>query len=112
MTSSPLLSSGGGGKKSFFARHEYLTVFLVGLFVSFVMFLPALIMGAAVFGAYELLSVYLSAQSRLNAVILCAGPIAVGVVVYFVCVVVLKSIKKEDCLLLPKGEKIAKLLKL
>lgn len=74
--------------------------------------LPALIMGAAVFGAYELLSVYLSAQSRLSAVILCAGPIAVGVVVYFVCVVVLKSIKKEDCLLLPKGEKIAKLLKL
>ncbi|MBQ4101324.1 MAG: YfhO family protein [Oscillospiraceae bacterium] len=49
MTSSPLLSSGGGGKKSFFARHEYLTVFLVGLFVSFVMFLPALIMGKGLF---------------------------------------------------------------
>ena len=73
---------------------------------------PALIMGVAVFGAYELLSAYLSADSRLSAVILCGAPIAVGVVVYFACVVVLKTIKKEDCLLLPKGEKIAKLLKL
>jgi len=29
-----------------------------------------------------------------------------------VCVVKLKAITKEDCMLLPKGEKIAKLLKL
>ena len=37
---------------------------------------------------------------------------AVGAVVYFVCVVLMKSITREDCLLLPKGEKIAKLLRL
>ena len=44
--------------------------------------------------------------------LLCGVPIMVGVVVYFVLVVVCKAITKEDCLLLPKGEKIAKLLKL
>ncbi len=74
--------------------------------------LSALLMGAAVFGVYRLLSSYLSADSRLSAVILCGVPVMVGVVVYFVCVILLKAIKKEDCMLLPKGEKIAKLLHL
>ena len=37
---------------------------------------------------------------------------AVAVVVYAVSAVWLKSITREDCLLLPKGQKIAKLLKL
>ena len=74
--------------------------------------LSALLMGAVVFIVYRLLGFYLSADSRLSAVILCGVPVAVGVVVYFVCVVLLKAIKKEDCLLLPKGEKIAKLLHL
>ena len=38
--------------------------------------------------------------------------IAVGVAVYVICVIKLKAITREDCLLLPKGEKIAKLLHL
>jgi len=33
-------------------------------------------------------------------------------VVYFVAVVVFKAITREDCQLLPKGDKIAKLLHL
>ena len=37
---------------------------------------------------------------------------AVGVVVYCFTAVRLQVITREDCLLLPKGEKIAKLLKL
>lgn len=45
-------------------------------------------------------------------VLLCAIPVGVGVVVYAVAAVVLKVITKEDCLLLPKGQKIAKLLRL
>ena len=45
-------------------------------------------------------------------VLLCGIPIAVGVVAYVVGIVLFKTIKREDCLLLPKGEKIAKLLKL
>ena len=74
--------------------------------------LPAAIMGICVFGVYYLLAQFLSTDSRLSSVILCGIPIFVGVVVYFTCVVLLKTIKKEDCLLLPKGEKIAKLLRL
>ena len=51
----------------------------------------------------------LGMDSRL---ILCGAPIAVGVVVYALAAVKLKVITREDCLLLPKGEKIANLLKL
>ena len=51
----------------------------------------------------------LGLDSRL---ILCGAPIVVGVVVYCFAVLKLKAITREDCLLLPKGEKIAKLLKL
>ena len=72
--------------------------------------LPAAIMGVAVYGSYWGLTKLLGEDgSRL---ILCGAPIAVGVVVYCLAVVLCKSITKEDCALLPKGEKIAKLLHL
>lgn len=74
--------------------------------------LSVAIMGASVWVVYRVLSGFLSAASRLEAAILCAGPIMVGVAVYFICVILFKAIKKEDCLLLPKGDKLAKLLKL
>ena len=51
----------------------------------------------------------LGITSRL---ILCAIPVGVGIVVFLIAAVILKVITREDCLLLPKGEKIAKLLKL
>ena len=72
--------------------------------------IPALVMGVVVFFCYRALVALIGIDgSRL---ILCGAPIAVGVVVYFVCVVLMKSITREDCLLLPKGDKIAKLLRL
>ncbi|MBQ8797758.1 MAG: polysaccharide biosynthesis protein [Oscillospiraceae bacterium] len=72
--------------------------------------LPAIIMGLAVYGSQWALERVLGTDtSRL---ILCGGPIAVGVVVYCVAAVLCKSITAADCALLPKGEKIAKLLKL
>ena len=71
--------------------------------------LPAAIMGAAVFGTLWAMSNLLHITSR---VLLCGAPIAVGGVVYLVCAVVFKAITKDDCLLLPKGDKLAKLLKL
>ena len=74
--------------------------------------MPALIMGAAAYGTYWGLSHFFSAGSRMGALLLCGGAIGVGALVYFACVVVLKAITKEDCMLLPKGEKIAKLLHL
>ena len=70
---------------------------------------PAAIMGIAVFGCYWAMENLLHITSNL---FLCALPILVGVAVYAVCAVAFKSITREDCLLLPKGETIAKLLRL
>ena len=72
--------------------------------------LPALIMGAAVYGAKIGMTMLLGEGT--SQIILSGGPIGVGVVVYIVAAVLCKSITAEDCKLLPKGEKIAKLLKL
>ena len=69
----------------------------------------AIVMGVCVFGCYYTLTELLHISSSL---LLCGIPIVVGVVVYVVCVVLFKSITREDCILLPKGEKIADLLRL
>ena len=45
-------------------------------------------------------------------VLLCGVPIVAGVIVYCVLAILCKSITREDCLLLPKGEKIANILHL
>ena len=71
-------------------------------------FLAAAIMGACVYGTLQLL-MKAGIASRL---ILCGLPIAVGVVVYCIAAVAFKAITREDCLLLPKGAKIAKILHL
>ena len=73
-------------------------------------FLPAVIMGVAVYGSYWLLIQLLGTEG--SRMLLCGGPISVGVAVYGVSVVVLKAITREDCQLLPKGDKLAKLLHL
>ena len=71
--------------------------------------LPAILMGVAVWGVSRVLTYLPFGGSR---VIACGVPVAVGVVVYLVCVVIFKAIRKEDCLLLPKGEKISRILHL
>ena len=70
--------------------------------------LASLIMGAAVWLSWWCLSM-LGLSSR---VLLAGLPVAVGIAVYALSAIVLKVITREDCLLLPKGEKIAKILKL
>ena len=72
-------------------------------------FLAAAIMGASVWGIWWVLKTIVGITSSL---ILCALPVMVGVVVYAVAAIVLKAITREDCILLPKGEKIAKILHL
>ncbi len=72
--------------------------------------LPAAIMGLCVWGSYRGLIALLGAGC--SRVILCGVPICIGIAVYGVCVVLFKAISKEDCLLLPKGEKISKILHL
>ena len=70
--------------------------------------IPVTLMGIVAWGAWKAL-IALHITSRI---LLCGLPIGVAGVVYLVCAVVFKAITKEDCLLLPKGAKIAKLLKL
>lgn len=72
--------------------------------------LPAAIMGVVVYGCYWGLSRLLGEDG--SRVLLCGIPIVLGAAVYFWAAVKCKSITAEDCALLPKGEKIAKLLKL
>lgn len=72
--------------------------------------LPAGIMGVVVFGIYWALTRALGPDG--SRVILCGAPIFAGVVVYGLAVVKFRSITAGDCALLPKGEKIAKLLRL
>ena len=75
--------------------------------------LAAIIMGVFVFGAWYGLELLLGdAGGRLVTLLICAVPIGIGVIVYLIAATKLKAITREDCLLLPKGEKIAKLLHL
>lgn len=71
---------------------------------------PAALMGVAAWGSYQGMVALIGLDG--SRILLCGVPVAVGVVVYFVAALIFKTIKKDDCLLLPKGEKIAKLLKL
>ena len=74
--------------------------------------LSGLIMAAFVFAAYYGLGKVFTLDSSIGKLALVGGPILVGVAAYVICVIKLKAITREDCLLLPKGEKIAKLLHL
>jgi len=69
--------------------------------------LASVIMGVVAFGAYSLLWNYLASYA-----LCCLGAIGIAVVVYLLLVISLKAITYDDCLLLPKGEKIAKILKI
>ena len=73
-------------------------------------FIAAALMGACAWGTWKGLQMLLGAD--MSRLISCAVPIGVGVVVYVVAAVKLRAITREDCLLLPKGEKIANLLHL
>ena len=73
-------------------------------------FLAAVLMGTCAWGTWKGLQILLGTD--MSSLIACAGPIAVGVVVYAFFAVKLRAITREDCLLLPKGEKIANLLHL
>ena len=72
-------------------------------------FLPAAIMGAFVFGTGYVMENVLYITSS---VLLLALPVVIGVVVYLVSVIWCNALTREDCLLLPKGEKIADILHL
>lgn len=67
----------------------------------------AVMMGIAAFGAYRLAGMFVAS------VTLCTlFAIGIAVIVYLLLVIILKAITYDDCLLLPKGEKIAEILKI
>ena len=70
--------------------------------------LAAALMGVLTYGAWY----GLTALGITSKVVLCGAPIFVGVVAYALAAVKFRAITREDCLLLPKGAKIAKLLHL
>ena len=74
----------------------------------------AVLCGAAAWGSYRLLSSVLTfgdMSGRLNGNSLaCIVSIGVAVVVYAISILLSKTLVKNDILLLPKGEKIAKIL--
>ncbi len=74
--------------------------------------IASLLMGGSVLGVYMLIGNLFTLNSMAGILMLTALPILVGVVVYVVCAIGFKAITAEDCMLLPKGEKIAKLLRL
>ena len=72
--------------------------------------LAALIMGVAAYGSWYGLKMVLGAD--MSRIIACGVPILVGGCVYVLAAIKLRAITREDCLLLPKGAKIARLLHL
>ena len=69
--------------------------------------LASVIMGAATFMAYRVLCSALPSWK-----LACLVSLVFAVVLYAVLVIALRCVTYEDCMLLPKGEKIAKLLKI
>lgn len=69
--------------------------------------ISALFMGAAAYGCYYVLSLYVA-----SVMVCCLGAIAIAVVIYLLLVILTKAITYEDCQFLPKGEKIAKILRI
>ena len=69
--------------------------------------LASAIMGAATFMVYRVLSNVISSWK-----LACLLSLAFAVVLYAVLVVFLRCLTYEDCMLLPKGEKIAKILRI
>lgn len=69
--------------------------------------LASAIMGAATFMVYRVLSNAISSWK-----LACLLSLAFAVILYAVLVVFLRCLTYEDCMLLPKGEKIAKILRI
>lgn len=70
--------------------------------------LASVVMGAAVWAVYGLMVNVLTISSKLATLL----TIGVGVVVYLVLVLSLRALSKEDLELMPKGDKIAKILRI
>jgi stage V sporulation protein B len=94
--------------RSLECRPDYGKVFLRPL-------LSSVVMGGAAWAAYGLLSKVLSGAGDLSRLMMAAAmlaAIAVGVEVYLILVICTRSITADDMKLIPRGDKLAKLLKI
>lgn len=71
---------------------------------------PSLIMGIAAYGVFYLCCMFIAPDGRLAMALDMCIAIAVAVIVYAVAVIKLRAITAEDMALIPKGDKIARLL--
>ena len=75
----------------------------------------SLIMAGIAFGVYELISRFMPgviSSVRFEAVAFLSAAILVGVIAYAILIVITRTVTTEDVKLLPKGEKIGKLLRI
>lgn len=89
-------------------RPNYISAFVRPL-------ISSAVMGAAAWAVYGLADKLLGAEaggSRLMLIIAMGAAIVVAVVVYLVLVIVTRAVTLEDMKLIPRGEKIARLLKI
>ena len=74
--------------------------------------ISALVMGGAAWAVYGLATRFvLDKETFLGNAVATVLAIGVAVIVYFVLILVTKAISKDDLALMPKGEKIARLLR-
>ena len=73
--------------------------------------IASVVMAAAAWAFHGLLARFLGGSSMGNAIATLGG-IGVGVLVYAALIVALKAISRDDLTLMPKGDKLAKLLRL
>lgn len=73
--------------------------------------LSSLLMALCAKGSYGLLAAHLPFGGRLTTVLSVGGSVALSVVVYAALVVALRVLTKDDLALLPKGEKLGRLLR-
>ncbi len=78
-------------------------------------FVSSAVMGAAAWAVYGLADKILGAEaggSRIMLILAMGAAIVVAVIIYLVLIIVTRAVTGEDMKLIPKGEKIAKLLKI
>lgn len=75
-------------------------------------FIATLVMGAAAWLAYFAASAVIGTGSSLAAVIAMGAAIVFACIVYAIMIIVIRAVTKEELELVPKGDKIAKLLKI
>jgi len=70
------------------------------------------VMGAAAYGSYSLFEKLTGELGRLGTAVIMTASIIIAIIVYLIAIIVTKTLTYEDVKLLPKGEKLAKLLRI